>query len=148
MKRYETKRSAIIPCLERVQKENGGWVSRECVEYLSRIMSVPLAWVEEVVSFYTLFNKKPVGNFHIQVCCNVSCHMKGASDVVESLCKSFKVKEGEMSSDGQVTVNRVECLGACDGASMAQINDEYHYNLNPERAVELVREMIEKKNGN
>ena len=142
MKRYETKRSAIIPCLFLVQKENKGWVSSESMEYLGQLMDVPVAWIEEVASFYTLFNKKPVGRCHVQVCCNVSCYMRGADELVESLCSHFKVKPGEMSEKSEMTVSRVECLGACDEAPMVQIEDQYHYKLTPESLLDLVKKKI------
>ena len=123
--RYETKRSAILPCLYRVQKENGGWVSPEAVSYLSKVMEIPEAYINEVLLFYTMYNKKPVGKLHIQVCCNLSCAMNGGRELMEQLCDSFNVKEGEISADEAVTISRVECLGACDIAPMAQVNDKY-----------------------
>lgn len=142
MKRYETKRSAILPCLYRVQKENGGWVSPEAVSYLSKVMDIPEAYIHEVLLFYTMYNKQPVGKLHIQVCCNLSCAMNGGRELVEYLCNSFNVKEGEMSTDGAVTITRVECLGACDIAPMAQVNDEYIGPLKKETVVEQMKELL------
>ena len=143
--RYETKRSAILPCLYQVQKENGGWVSPEAVSYLSQVMDIPTAYINEVLSFYTMYNKHPVGKLHVQVCCNLSCAMNGAREVAEHLCKSFNVKEGEMSADGSVTINRVECLGACDIAPMAQVNDQYIGPLKKETVVEEIKTLLKKK---
>lgn len=146
MKRYETKRSAILPCLYRVQKENGGWVSPEAISYLSQVMEIPEAYINEVLLFYTMYNKKPVGKLHIQVCCNLSCAMNGGRELVEHLCDSFNVKEGEMSTDGAVTITRVECLGACDIAPMAQVNDKYMGPLKKETVVEEMKGLL-KQNG-
>ncbi|MCB0392028.1 MAG: NAD(P)H-dependent oxidoreductase subunit E [Bdellovibrionales bacterium] len=143
--RYETKRSAIIPCLYRVQKENDGWVSPESVSYLSELMELPEAWINEVLNFYTMFNKKPVGKLHVQVCNNISCCMLGARELTDHLCKTFNVKPEEISEDGKITISKVECLGSCDTAPMMQINDDYHENLTPGSAEKIIKGML---NGN
>ncbi len=94
--RYETPYSAIIPSLFRVQKEQG-WVPPEAVPYLSKITKLPEAHINEVLYFYTMFNKKPVGKLHVQVCTNISCSMNGGRELVDALCKHYKVKTGEVS---------------------------------------------------
>ncbi|MBK8203773.1 MAG: NAD(P)H-dependent oxidoreductase subunit E [Bdellovibrionales bacterium] len=141
MKRYETKRSAIIPCLFKIQEENGGWVSPESIIYLAKIMDVPERWVHEVSSFYTMFNQEPVGRFHVQVCCNISCAMNGGRELADHLVKSLNIGEEGMSPDGRYTVTRVECLGSCGTAPMMQVNDDYHENLTPDKAVKILREL-------
>ncbi len=138
--RYESKSSAIIPSLYRVQKELG-WVSNEAVAYLSRLMDIPEAHINEVLQFYTMFNKQPVGRLHIQVCTNISCSMNGGRELAAGLCRHYGVKEGEVSPGGRVTVSRVECLGSCDTAPMLQVNDRYLENLTLERAIETLKEM-------
>ncbi len=144
MRRYETRRSAILPCLYRVQKENGGWVSPSAVAHLSQVMDIPTAYINEALSFYTMYNTRPVGKLHIQVCCNLSCAMNGGRELAEHLCQSFNIKEGEVSADGAVTISRVECLGACDIAPMAQVNDKYIGPLKIETVVRQVKQMLEK----
>ena len=141
LSRYETKLSAIIPCLYRVQKENGGWVSGESISYLSQLMDIPESAITEVFKFYTMFNQKPVGKLHVQVCTNVSCAMNGGRELAQAICKAYSVKEGEISVDGMVTVSRVECLGSCDTAPMMQVNDRYLENLTPAKALELLKQM-------
>lgn len=138
--RYETKYSAIIPSLYRVQKEQG-WVPPEAVPYLSKLMDLPEAHINEVLYFYTMFNKKPVGKYHIQVCTNISCSMNGGRELANHLCQHYGVKNGELSADGKVTVSRVECLGSCGTAPMMQVNDTYIENLTPESAVKKLKEM-------
>lgn len=138
MSRYETKRSAIIPSLFRVQKDNGGWVSSECVEVLSQFMDIPSSWIQEVLDFYTMFNTQPVGQLHVQVCTNISCAMNGGRELTDHLCKKYNVNLGEISEDGFITLSRVECLASCDTAPMMQVNDDYHENLTPEKAVQLL----------
>lgn len=139
--RYEDRRSAIIPALFRAQEENGGWVSAEVIVHLSQVMDLPVAWIEEVFTFYTMFNKHPVGRHHVQVCCNISCSMNGGRELAEHICKTFQMDEGEVSKDGRFYVSRVECLGACDKAPMMQVNDVYHEGLTQESAVELLQRM-------
>lgn len=137
--RYETKESAIIPSLYRVQKENGGWVSKEAITHLSQLMDIPESRINEVFQFYTMFNKKPVGKYHVQVCCNVACCMAGTREMIEEFVKDHKVKENEVSTDGRFTFTRVECLGACDKAPMMQINDDYYEDLTMDKAKEILR---------
>ncbi|RME18173.1 MAG: NAD(P)H-dependent oxidoreductase subunit E [Bdellovibrio sp.] len=141
MQRYETKRSAIIPALYKVQEENGGWVSPECVTYLSQLMDLPEVWINEVLNFYTMFNKEPVGKYHVQVCCNVSCAMNGGRELADHLCKELNIKDGRHSEDGRYTLSRVECLGSCGTAPMMQVNDKYYENLTKESAVQILKEL-------
>ena len=123
LKRYETRLSCLIPCLYQIQKEKG-WIPLEAVLWLSEQTGIQESKIHEVLMFYTLFNKKPVGEFHVQVCTNVSCALAGARELTVDLCDSLQVKEGWLRYDGKVTVSRVECLGACDQAPVLQINEE------------------------
>jgi NADH-quinone oxidoreductase subunit E len=138
--RYETPYSAIIPSLFRVQKDNG-WVPPEAVPQLSQVMGLPEAHINEVLYFYTMFNKEPVGKFHIQVCTNISCAMNGGRELAQSLCKHYNVEPGQTSADGKVTISKVECLGSCGTAPMMQVNDKYIENLTPETAIKKLKEM-------
>jgi NADH-quinone oxidoreductase subunit E len=140
--RYETPRSAIIPALYRAQKENGGWVSPEVVKHLSDVMEIPMSQINEVLTFYTMFNKKPVGKHHIQICCNITCAMKGGHELVDALCDKLGVEDGEMTKDGRFTISRVECLGSCDTAPVAQVNiDDYIENLTPQKLDQMINEL-------
>lgn len=137
--RYETKRSAILPCLYRAQKENGGWVSPEVVKYLSEVMEVPEAQIEEVRTFYTMFNSHPVGKYHVQVCCNISCSLNGGRELMSALLQEFNAREDELTSDGKFTFTRVECLGSCGTAPMMQVNEDYHEDLNISKSIEILK---------
>jgi NADH-quinone oxidoreductase subunit E len=143
MVRYETKQSAIIRSLYRAQDENGGWVSPEVIQHLSEVMDIPAPQIEEVATFYTMFNKKPVGKYHIQVCCTLSCAMAGARELADTMMKEAGCGEcGETSKDGLFTFEKVECLGSCDTAPMLQINrDPYIENLNEETAIQLMNDL-------
>lgn len=139
MKRYETKESAVIPALYVAQKENGGWISDDVVEYLSKLMEIPAARINEVVKFYTMFNQKPVGKHHVQVCCNISCALNGGREIAEHICKELKTGYGEVTEDGRFSISKVECLGSCSTAPMMQVNEKYYENLTPESAMNTLR---------
>jgi NADH-quinone oxidoreductase subunit E len=141
MERYETKKSAIIPALYVAQKENKGWINEEVIQHLSQVMDIPESEINEVFKFYTMFNQKPVGKYHVQVCGTLSCHVNGAQELIDFLCKSFQVGLDEVSADGRYTISRVECLGSCGTAPMMQVNDRYYENLTPESALTILKGM-------
>jgi NADH-quinone oxidoreductase subunit E len=147
--RYEVKQSAIIRCLYRAQDENGGWVSPEVIEHLSGVMGIPAAQIEEVATFYTMFNKTPVGKNHIQVCVTLTCGMLGGRELCDSMMKEAGCKKlGDVSPDGLFTFSKVECLGSCDTAPMLQVNrDPYIEGLNKENGLALVRDLRSKSAG-
>ncbi len=139
MQRYETKLSAIIPCLYRIQDENGGWISPECVSYLSQLMDLSESEIYEVLTFYTMFNKKPAGKFHIQVCCNITCAMKGSQKLLRDLKAYFDTHK----ENSVCTFSAVECLGSCDTAPVVQINREtYTENATLENTKEAIKQKI------
>jgi len=144
LSRYETKRSAIIPCLYKVQEENNGWVSPDSVAYLAKLTEISIVHINEVLNFYTMFNKQPVGKLHVQVCCNISCSMNGARELADEICKKYNVKPGGISDDGMVTVSKVECLGSCGTGPMMQVNDDYYEDLSDKKAIDVI-ETLKKK---
>lgn len=137
--RYESKESAIIPSLYIAQKENKGFINTEVIYHLSRVMDIPESRINEVFKFYTMFNQKPVGKYHVQVCANISCALVGGREMADHICKELQVKYDEVTSDGRFTVSRVECLGSCGTAPMMQVNDQYYENLTPESAMNILR---------
>ncbi len=137
--RYEAKDSAIIPSLYVAQKENKGWVSSDVIRHLAQVMDITEAKIQEVFTFYTMFNQKPVGKYHVQVCGTLSCHVNGAQDLMKHLCDELRVHMDEVTPDGKFTVSRAECLGSCGTAPMMQVNDDYHENLTPESAMNILR---------
>ncbi|MES3038689.1 MAG: NAD(P)H-dependent oxidoreductase subunit E [Bdellovibrionota bacterium] len=139
--RYEAKDSAIIPALYIAQKENKGWINTEVIHHLAEVMSIPVAKISEVFTFYTMFNQKPVGKYHVQVCTNISCALNGSRELADQICKELKVGLDQVTADGRFTVSRVECLGSCGTAPMMQINDNYYENLTLESATNILRGM-------
>lgn len=137
LKRFESERSAILPVLYIVQKTRR-WISEDLIENLAQEMKMPASDILEVRNFYTMFNQKPVGSLHVQVCTNISCSMNGGRELVKSICEKYKVGFDEVSPCGKVTISRVECLGACDKAPMMQVNDKYHEDLTTASAIEIL----------
>ncbi|AFY02689.1 MULTISPECIES: complex I 24 kDa subunit family protein [Bdellovibrio] len=139
--RYEAKESAIIPSLYVAQKENNGFITPDIIRHLSQVMDIPEARINEVFKFYTMFNQKPVGKYHVQVCTNISCALEGGREMASHICHELGVKYNEVTADGRFTVSKVECLGSCGTAPMMQVNDTYHEKLTPETAMNLLRGM-------
>jgi NADH-quinone oxidoreductase E subunit len=137
---YPTKRAAILPTFWLAQQEFG-YLSSEVMEYVGKLLSLSPAYVAAVASFYTMFNKEPVGKFHVQVCTNLSCTLLGAERIVECVEKKLGIGLGQTTSDKQFTLSEVECLGSCGTAPVAQINDDYYENLTPEGVVRLIDEL-------
>ena len=120
--------SLTIPCLRRIQEERG-YVSETDIDELVEYLGVPRIQVEEVLEFYTQFRRKPIGAFHLQVCHNVSCTMRGAERMIEHLHERLGIVAGQTTADGKFTLSRVECLGSCGTAPMMMVNDSYRENL-------------------
>ena len=142
--RYETKRSCLIPCLWQIQKEKG-WIPPEAVPWLSQETEIPESQIHEILMFYTLFNKKPVGKLHVQVCANVSCALHGGRELIEKLCEAFQVEEGKLSACGNWTVSKVECLGACDEAPVIQLNDQYIGKMRENNILSILKSKLNAK---
>ena len=121
---YPERQAALLPVL-RMAQEAFGYVSPEVEVYVAGLFEMTPAHVHEVVTFYTLFFQRPVGRHVISVCHNLSCALRGAEDVVGYLEERLGVEAGETTSDGRVTLLRVECLCACEVAPMMQVDEEY-----------------------
>jgi NADH-quinone oxidoreductase E subunit len=121
--------SAVLPVLDLAQRQNGGWLSRAALDYVAQFLQMPPIRVYEVATFYTMFNLKPIGHHHVQVCTNLPCWLRGSDEIVAACRKQLGVGPGETTADGQFTVSEVECLGACVNAPMAQIDDDYYEDL-------------------
>ena len=138
--KYPVKRAAIMPALWLAQREFGH-LSAEVQQYVADLMGFPLAWVSGLASFYTMYYKKPVGKYHLQVCTNVSCMLRGSDDIVRVIEDRLKVGLGETTADGRFSLEEVECLASCGTAPMMQVNDDYHENLTPRSTLELIERL-------
>ena len=132
--------SLVLPCLRRIQEERG-YVADSDIEELAGFLGVPAIQIEEVLSFYTQFRRRPVGRWHLQVCRNVSCSMRGAEGLIEHLERRLGVKPGATTADGRYTLTTVECLGSCGTAPAMMLNDRYVENLTPDSVDALLKEL-------
>jgi NADH-quinone oxidoreductase E subunit len=124
--------SAVLPLLDLAQRQCGGWLPQGAIETVAVILEMPAIRIYEVASFYTMFNLKPVGKHHIQLCRTTPCWLRG-SEEIQSVCEShLGIKSGEVTPDGKFSLIEVECLGACVNAPIVQINDDYYENLTPD----------------
>ena len=138
--RYPVKRAAMMPVLWLAQKEFG-YLSAEAQQYVADLMAFPIAWVSGVASFYTMYYKKPIGRFHLQVCTNVSCMLRGSDDIVRAVASRLGIGLGQTTADGTFSLDEVECLASCGTAPMMQVNDDYHENLTPASTLELLERL-------
>ena len=128
--RYPTKEAALLPTLHLAQ-EVWGWISPEVVHYVGDLLDLSPATVFGVVSFYNMYNQKPVGKYHLQVCTNLSCMVNRAYDIY------YHLRE-KLTSDETYTVTEVECLGSCDTAPVVQVNNDYHENMSVQKMDDLL----------
>ncbi len=138
--RYPERQAALLPALYLAQREFG-YVSDEAIKYLAQVLELPKSRIYGVASFYTMFNKKPVGKYFIQVCANISCAMMGADGLFDYLSSKLGIKEGETTKDGKYTLCKVECLGACGEAPMMQVNEKYYGPLTREKVDKILSEL-------
>ncbi len=140
VQRYPKRLAAMLPTLWLAQRQQG-WISTEVMEYVAGLLHCSPSKVYEVVTFYTMFNQKPVGKYHFQVCRTLSCQLLGAEQITCYLKEKLGLGLGETSSDGRYTLSEVECLGSCGTAPMLQLNDDYHENLSPEKLDQLLESL-------
>ena len=129
--RYPDREAAILPTLYLAQREFGH-LSDEAILYVADLLGFTPARIYGVATFYTMYNKKPVGKYHLQVCRNLSCSLMGAEHLIEHVARKIGVKPGETTADGRFTLSTVECLGSCGTAPVMQVNDDYYENLTEE----------------
>lgn len=126
--RYPTKKALTIPLLHLCQ-EQAGWCSPEVIEFVARTLGESTAHVQGVVTFYTMFMQKKVGRHAVWVCRTLSCELRGARDLQGVLEKKLGIHVGETTADGEFTLLKAECLAACGGGPMLQVDDEYYENV-------------------
>lgn len=138
--KYPRRDAALIPLLQELQKE-AGYVAEEGMDALAAFLELPYSRVKAVATFYTMFNREPVGKYHLQVCRNISCHMAGAEGLLARLRSRLGIEEGETTRDGMFTLSSVECLGACGSAPVMQVNEKYFENLTGDKLESLLEEL-------
>jgi NADH-quinone oxidoreductase E subunit len=138
--KYPSAKAALMPVLWLAQ-EQFGWLSNDVMRYAGDLLDIPYEHVYGVVYFYTMYNRKPVGKNHLQVCTNVSCMLRGSYDVLDYISSKLNIKPGETTGDNKFTLSEAECLGSCGTAPMMQVNDYYEENLSKERIDKIISEL-------
>jgi NADH-quinone oxidoreductase subunit E len=140
--KYPDPQSALLMALHAAQREHS-WLSPEVMRDVAEVMDLSPTEVASVASFYTMFNREPVGENLIQVCTNISCSLLGAEHIVEHIKNKLGIDVGETTPDNKFTLVTVECLGSCGTAPMMQINDTYYENLTEEKVDQILAELAE-----
>ena len=133
--------SAVMPLLDIAQRQNGGHLTQGAMDYVAGILDMPTIRVYEVATFYTMYNHKPVGRHHVQVCTNLPCWLRG-SDAIMGTCREFLgIGDRKTTDDGMFTLTEVECLGACVNAPMMQIGDDYYEDLDAKTTLAILSDL-------
>lgn len=136
------KKSAVIPLLYVAQKRANNYIPLAAMRKISKILAMPAMEVYEVASFYTMFNRTPVGKFHLQICGTTPCMVRGAQSIIKAAEEEADCLLDQTSHDGMFTLSEVECLGACANAPMIQVNNETTYeDLTAETMKDVMRKM-------
>jgi len=134
------QRSAVVPMLIYAQDEIGA-ITPELVQEVARRTGITPLQVEEVVSYYSMLHRKPLGKHHIQVCTNISCMLAGGAELWDHACKKLGIGHKEVTADGQFSLEEVECIGACSWAPALQVNYEFHHQMTPEKLDQLIESL-------
>ncbi len=135
--RYPNKQAALLPVLHLAQQELG-YVSHSTEKSVAELLDMTPAQVHEVVTFYTMFIRKQVGKYHIQICSNLSCMLQGGGPLIDHLSQKLGIQPGETTADHKFTLSLVQCLGACETAPCMMVNFDYHGHLDAAKIDEIL----------
>lgn len=135
------QQSAVMPLLDIAQRQNGGHLTVEIMEYIADYLDMAPIKVQEVATFYTMYNHKPVGKHHVQVCGTTPCWLRGSDDIIAACKSKLGIGMGETTADGQFTLSEVECAGACVNAPVVAINDDYYEDLTAESMTQILDDL-------
>jgi NADH-quinone oxidoreductase E subunit len=138
---YPDSQSALLPALYLAQQDYGGWLPEGAFDEVAAVMDLPATLVSSAATFYTMFNKGPVGEHLIQVCTNISCSLLGAEHLINYIGRKLGIQPGETTQDDKFTLLKVECLGSCGTAPMMQVDDTYYENLTEEKIDRILAEL-------
>jgi len=135
----DRKQSAVLAALREVQHQNEGYLTTELMDAVAEYLDMPPIAVYEVATFYSMLETKPCGRHHVSICTNISCWLMGSDKIVEHCEKKYGIKLGESTPDGKIFLKEEEeCLAACDGGPMMQVNHVYYEKLTPEKVDEIL----------
>ena len=139
------QQSAVMALLYIVQKQNSNWIPLAAMKYIGKFLDMPYIKVYEVATFYSMYNLSPVGEYFVQVCTTTPCMIRGAYKLVDACKEKISKKENELSKNEKCSWMEVECLGACVNAPMMQINDDYYEDLDKEKTLKILDEILSGK---
>jgi NADH-quinone oxidoreductase subunit E len=139
-KKYPTALAAVMPVVYIAQEQNG-YISNEAMEEIATVLGIEKVNVLSVVTFYTMYHKKPMGKYHVQVCTNVSCMLRGGYEIWENVKTKLGLENMQVSEDGKFSLEEVECMGACGYAPMIAINEDFYENLTKEKVEEILNSL-------
>jgi NADH-quinone oxidoreductase subunit E len=131
------KRSAVVPMLIYAQDEVGA-VTKDLIEEVARRCGVTPLQVDEVVGYYSMLHRKPMGKYHVQVCTNISCLLVGGMELYQHACHKLGIGHKEVTADGQFSLEEVECMGACSWAPAVEVNYDFYHHITPEKLDQLI----------
>lgn len=137
VQKYPFKKAAVMPTLYIAQEQNG-WISVEVMQEIAKILEMPEEDVLGVATFYTMYHKKPAGKYHVQVCTNVSCMLRGGFDVYKAVKEKLHISHGGVTEDMKYSLEEVECMGSCGTAPMIAVNEDFYENLTTEQALAII----------
>lgn len=140
---YPRKRSALIPMLLIAQREQG-YVTNETIDYVAALVELSPSEVESILSFYTLLRRNPVGKYHILVCTNLTCMLRGSDDIEACVKRKLGVDLGQVTPDGLFSAIEFECLGSCTTAPVIQVNGDFYENLDIPKTEAIIDELRKK----
>ncbi len=146
MERYPHPRAAMLPILHRVQDEKG-WFSDEVVRETALATGFSEEEIRGVISFYTMFHKKPVGRWHLMLCRTLSCSLRKSDELFDFLRSEYGLKDGGITADGMFSLEGVECLAACDRGPVLQVGAERFYHLTPEKLRKVLEDLRARAEG-
>ena len=144
MKEYPTKRGFLVPMLLYTQDELG-YLSDDAISHLAKKTELTELEVRNVISYYSMLHTKPLGKYHVQVCANISCMLRGADELMEHCEKKLGIGHKQITPDGIFSLEEVECIGACSWAPAVQVNYDFHENLTPEKMDKVLEEYRAKR---
>ena len=139
MKEYPTRRSFLVPMLLYTQDELG-YVTQEAISYLAEKTGVTELEVRNVISYYSMLHTKPMGRYHVQVCTNISCLLRGGEEIFDHCRQKLGIGHKQVTPDGQFSLEEVECIGACSWAPAVQVNYDFHENLTEHKMDEVLQQ--------
>jgi NADH-quinone oxidoreductase subunit E len=139
------QQSAIMPLLDLAQRQHDNWIPKVAMDYIAELLDITPMQVYEVVTFYTMYNKQPVGKNLVQICRTTPCWLRGSDDITNVCKQKLGIDIGETTADNQFTLVEVECLGACVNAPVVQINDNYYEDLDPTSMEKILDDLAHNK---